>query len=174
MCWWILHTCRNLLLIVGGKQTQNPKVVFLHKPWLHDTFLAFHMLMIFTQKPNTYCTPDPKMFLQVSQFQTGISLFIFPIFTLKRCSSFREDFLGRRAFMAMKAATASLPSKLGVHLLVPNGPALLNSLRPQNLTVMLNLAWGWNGKGGSYFFCLWFLQLCSKISVQDCSYVVLG
>lgn len=54
--------------------------------------------------------------------------------------------------MAMKAATASLPLKHGVDLLVSNGPALLNSLRPQKSHSDTELGLGLEWKRGELLF----------------------
>lgn len=75
-------------------------------------------------------------------------------------------------FRLVKTAAISLPLNDGVNLLTSNDPALLVSLGPHNLTVILNLDCDWNGKG-EIFLCPRFLQLCWKISIQqDCCYFV--
>lgn len=74
-------------------------------------------------------------------------------------------------FRLMKTAAIFLLLNDGVNLLTSNDPALLVSLGPHNLTVILNLDCDWNGKGEIFFLCPRFLQLFWKIFIQQgCCY----
>lgn len=139
---------------------------FFNFPHAHDVYLQANCVSY---------SRHYKVLASIIISDRDISIHFFYLFTLKGYSSFRRNIVGMWTFMLMKTATASLPLKHGVSLLTSNGPALLISQKPHNLTVILNLDCGWNGKGGIYFFCPWFLQLCCKMSIQqDCCYFMLG